>query len=150
VGHIKTLKTYLLSKTAKEDASLARLRQKGFEKHIKYVKSNQILELDLRPDDQGYTMREHVMAIKRRATPTKSLFFSVDPHFREQEAVVFIFHPDVEAEAQHMIAALLPFLRYILTDGRLFISPQQQAKYLHNYLCQFFSEGAIEAAEGSK
>lgn len=138
----------LMSPTAREDAAKARLRQKGFVKHMKVVKSVQILELDIQADEHSYSMREHIMAIKRKSAPSKSLFFSVDPHFRESGAVMFTFHPDVEAEAHNMIACLLPFLRHNLTAGRYFTTPQQQAKFLQVYLYQFFSEGAIEAADG--
>jgi hypothetical protein len=112
-------------------------RQQNFLKEIRPAEIFDILQIDIKSVGlHGRTLRELILEIPIRDTPTRQAFLSVDRAFNSSNVKVF-FYEKYDSECRSRIATLLPYL--------VFTNPQ-----LEKGIRGCFSADANERAKGVK
>jgi hypothetical protein len=112
-------------------------RQQNFLKEIRPAEIFDIAQIDIKSVGlQGRTLRELILEIPIRDTPTRQAFLSVDRAFNSSNVKVF-FYEKHDSECRSRIATLLPYL--------VFTNP-----HLEKGIRGCFSADANERAKGVK
>ena len=112
VPDVNTLMNY--SKRAKTTQLAA--RQLAFEGKMGYVNLWEIIDLFSKDKEIQMSLATMITQIPSTKLPHLNVFHAVSPGY-QQGTTTFTFIPQLEEEAQTMVAALLPFLRNKHGDG---------------------------------
>ena len=123
-----------------------RLRQLQFCQAMVSMRTWEIHDIDLVDDDSGLSLRNRLMELKSQSG--HRLFHTVDPSHIEG-AVQFCFHPDREDEARTMILALVPYLRWKVSQVDPPLPDREREILLSRTVYRHFSQDALERAIGA-
>jgi hypothetical protein len=101
----------MIAPDTRQSVSRLRARQDNFQKKVATCISWDIDALDFVDHRLGRSLRDLIMKIESRTVIGQPLFHVVDQTWNKN-GFVFVFFPNVDAEARTMMMSLIPFLRH--------------------------------------
>ena len=134
----------LMNFNTRTKVSALRLRQLQFCSNMRGMRTWELHTIDQPDERTGLTLRQRLTAIRSQKDGFQ-LFHSVDPS-HIGDAVQFTFHPNREEEARAMVIALIPYLRWKMSEENPSLTAVERERFFSRALYRHFNRDALDRA----